>query len=164
MSDVVDSLFRGVGSAINAFSEGIKKNVFDIQVPSVLTALGELEMKKNHYTSEKHVEKVLVEHLNEKVGRAHAQYNISGYLGLTVDIDLGNGQIGVELKLAKELIGNASAIERLFGQVIYYSKRQYRDRLIVVVVGTDKEHNEVIKEIEKFIGEVGVYFKYITVK
>ncbi len=85
-------------------------------------------------------------------------------MGLKVDIDLGDGQVGIELKLAKELKDNASNIERLFGQVIYYSKRRYKDKLIVLIVGTENENNQVIKEIEKFVTELNVYFHYLTIK
>lgn len=164
MSEKLDSFLKGAGSALRAFTDGIKKNVFDLQVPDVLRTLSELEIKKSNYTTEKKVEDLLVAYLNDKIGRAHAQYNIGGYLGLKVDVDLGDGQIGIELKLAKELGSNASNIERLFGQVIYYSKRRYKDRLIVVVVGTEKEQNQIIKEIEKFVTELGVFFCYVTVK
>ena len=164
MSDKLDSIFKGAGSAIRAFSDGIKKNIIDIQVPDVLSKLKEVELKKAQYTTEKKVEDIIVTHLNDKIGRAHAQYNIGGYLGLKVDIDLGDGQVGIELKLAKELGDNASNIERLFGQVIYYSKRRYKDKLIVLVVGTEKEQTQVMKEIEKFVTELGVFFHYLTVK
>jgi hypothetical protein len=164
MSDALDSIFKGAGSAIRAFSDGIKKNIIDIQVSDVLSKLKELEIKKVQYTSEKKVEGVIVKYLNDSIGRAHSQYNIGGYLGLKVDIDLGDGQVGIELKLAKELVGNATNIERLFGQVVYYSKRKYKDKLVVLVVGNESENTQVVKEIEKFITELGVFFHYITVK
>lgn len=164
MSDTIDSLFKGAGSAIRAFSDGIKKNIIDIQVPDVLSTLKELEIKESQYTTEKKVEAIIVQHLNDKIGRAHPQYNIGGYLGLKVDIDLGDGQVGIELKLAKELNDKANNIERLFGQVIYYSKRKYKDKLVVLVVGTEKEYTQVMKEIEKFVSEMGVFFHYFIVK
>ena len=44
------------------------------------------------------------------------------FLALRIDIDINDGQVGIELKLAKEQ--NSSSIERLIGEVLYYSKRK----------------------------------------
>ena len=144
---------------MRAFADGVKKNVIDIQVETVVNEINTMVIKKALYTSEKKVEDFICAELSNTIGRAHSQYNIGGYLGLRVDIDLGDGQVGIELKLAKELSA-ANNIERLFGQVIYYSKRVYKDKLIVVVIGTDKEYTQIVKEVEKFINELGVKFVY----
>ena len=159
MEDKINSIFKGAGSALRAFADGVKKNVIDIQVETVVNEINTMVIKKALYTSEKKVEDFICAELSNTIGRAHSQYNIGGYLGLRVDIDLGDGQVGIELKLAKELSA-ANNIERLFGQVIYYSKRVYKDKLIVVVVGTDKEYTQIVKEVEKFINELGVKFVY----
>lgn len=164
MSDLLDNIFKSAGSAARSIVDGFNKRIIDIQIPEVLSVLKEINIKKIHYTSEKKIEGLILDHLNDKIGRAHSQYNIGGYLGLKVDLDLGDGQVGIELKLAKELLSNASNIERLFGQVVYYSNRKYNDKLIVVVVGLEKENNQIIKEIEKFISELNVYFHYMIVK
>ena len=158
MEDKINSLFKGAGSALRAFADGVKKNVIDIQVSTVINVINSMVVKKSLYTSEKKVEDFICSELENAIGKAHSQYNIGGYLGLRVDIDLGDGQVGIELKLAKEL--NTANIERLFGQVVYYSKRVYKDKLIVVVVGTDKEYTQIVKEVEKFINELGVTFVY----
>jgi hypothetical protein len=163
MDDKINSIFKGAGSALRAFADGVKKNVIDIQVSTVVNEINSMKIKKALYTSEKKVEDYICSELNKATGKAHSQYNIGGYLGLRVDIDLGDGQVGIELKLAKELSA-ANNIERLFGQVIYYSKRVYKDKLIVVVVGTDKEYTQVVKEVEKFITELGVTFLYKQVE
>lgn len=159
MEDKINSIFKGAGSALRAFADGVKKNVIDIQVETVVNEINSMVIKKTLYTSEKKVEDFICAELSNTIGRAHSQYNIGGYLGLRVDIDLGDGQVGIELKLAKELSA-ANNIERLFGQVIYYSKRVYKDKLIVVVVGSDKEYTQIVKEVEKFINELGVTFVY----
>jgi hypothetical protein len=162
MEDKINSIFKGAGSALRAFADGVKKNVIDIQVPTVIDILNKIVIKKTLYVNEKKVEDFICAELNNAIGRAHSQYNIGGYLGLRVDIDLGDGQVGIELKLAKELA--TTNIERLFGQVIYYSKRVYKDKLIVVIVGTDKEYTPTVKEVEKFINELGVSFVYLKIQ
>jgi hypothetical protein len=158
MEDQINSLFKGAGSALRAFTDGVKKNVLDIQVSTVVNEINSMVIKKTTYVNEKKVEDFICSELDKSIGKAHSQYNIGGYLGLRVDIDLGDGQVGIELKLAKEL--NTQGIERLFGQVIYYSKRVYKDKLIVVVVGSDKEYTQIVREVEKFINELGVTFLY----
>jgi hypothetical protein len=158
MEEKINSFFKGAGSAIRAFSDGVKKELLDIHPETVVNAINSLEIKKTLYVNEKKVEDFICAELDKEIGKAHQQYNIGGYLGLRIDIDMGDGQVGIELKLAKEL--NTTNIERLFGQVIYYSKRVYKDRLIVVIVGTDKEYTNVVKEVEKFINELGVRFVY----
>jgi hypothetical protein len=159
MEDKINSFFKGAGSALRSFTDGVKKNIVDIQVDTVVNAINSMNIRKTIYTTEKKVEDFVCAELDSTIGKAHSQYNIGGYLGLRVDIDLGDGQVGIELKLAKELSA-ANNIERLFGQVIYYSKRVYKDKLIVVVVGTDKEYTQIIREVEKFITEIGVTFVY----
>jgi len=44
------------------------------------------------------------------------QYAIGGYLGLKIDMDIGNGKVGVEVKLADSLLNSAAEIQRLIGQ------------------------------------------------
>jgi len=161
MEEKINSLFKSAGSALRSFADGVKKNVVEISADSVVNVLNSVEIKKAQYTTEKKVEEIIVRKLDEEIGNAHAQYNIGGYLGLRVDIDINDGQVGIELKLAKEL--TTTNIERLFGQVIYYSKRVYKDKLIVVIVGTDKEYTQIVKEVEKFIGELQVKFIYLKV-
>ena len=158
MEDQINSLFKGAGSALRAFTDGVKKNVLDRQVSTVVNEIKSMVIKKTTQVNEKKVEDFICSELDKSIGKAHSQYNIGGYLGLRVDIDLGDGQVGIELKLAKEL--NTQGIERLFGQVIYYSKRVYKDKLIVVVVGSDKEYTQIVREVEKFINELGVTFLY----
>jgi hypothetical protein len=79
-------------------------------------------------------------------------------------LDLGDGQVGIELKLANQLSNSSSNIERLLGQVLYYSKRTYKENLIVIVVGLEKEYDLKIKELQNIIEEQKVYFYYLTVK
>jgi hypothetical protein len=166
MSDEKDSLkgfFNKVGKIGQYIQEGYKK-VTSISGYEVFEKLENLQIKKAQYTDEKKVEKIIFDQLEILYkDQVHRQYNIQGYLGLKCDIDLGDGQVGIELKLANQL-SNSTNIERLLGQVLYYSKRTYKENLIVIVVGLEKEYDLKIKELQSIIEEQKVYFYYLVVK
>lgn len=124
----------------------------------------QLQIKKTQYygKTEAEVEKVIAKQLREYYGEinVHQQYSVGGFLNLKCDIDLfDNRCCGIELKLAKQL-ENSSAKERLIGQAVYYSKRCYQNRLIVLIVGTKNEYDTTMKEVQDFLEEMGVFFIY----
>ena len=131
-------------------------------VLSFLTA--GLVIKKTQFygKSESEIENLITKQLREQYGEMniHRQYSVGGFLSLKCDIDLFDSKCcGIELKLAKQL-KNSSAKERLIGQVIYYSKRCYQGKLIVLVVGTQKEYDTSLQEVQEFLSELGAYFVY----
>ena len=119
-------------------------------------------VKKSQYTEERNVENIIAKQLNTEFGKVHQQYSIGGFLGLKCDIDLHDGQVGIEIKLAKLL--TTSAIERLFGQSLYYSRRTYKKNLIVMIVGTEKQYTRILDEVKDILSEIGVQFIYLEVK
>ena len=167
MSEEKDSFqgfFNKVGKIGQYIQEGYKK-VTSITGYEVFQKLENLQIKKAQYTDEKKVEKIIFDQLEILYkDQVHRQYNIQGYLGLKCDIDLGDGQVGIELKLANQLSNSSSNIERLLGQVLYYSKRTYKENLIVIVVGLEKEYDLKIKELQSIVEEQKVYFYYLIVK
>jgi hypothetical protein len=52
-----------------------------------------------------------------------------------VDIALGQGHIGVEVKLASALLASPSELYRAVGQAMVYKHLKFSDRLVVAVVG-----------------------------
>lgn len=124
----------------------------------------DLTIKTEDYTNEKNVEKVIFEQLKilVKPQNVHTQYSVGGFLPLKIDIDLYDGSVGIELKLAKEL-GQAINAERLLGQIIYYSKRKYKENLIVLIVGGKDEYTASIKELETFIKSINICVIYKNV-
>lgn len=134
----------------------------EILIEEVLLILSEIEVRKTQYTTEKNVENIVSKVLNAHFGYLKQQYHIGGYLGLKVDIDLGDGKVGIEVKLAKDL--TTTAIQRLFGQVLYYSRRVYKSNLIVLIVGTEKQETQIIKEVQSIIAEQGIHYLYLKVK
>ena len=114
---------------------------------------------------EKAIENALAKQFAEKFGKQNVtqQYSVGGFLSLKCDIDLFDKKCcGIELKLAKQLKNNATAIQRVIGQVVYYSRRCYQDSgLILLVVGTEKELDSKLDELRKFIEEFpNTYFVY----
>lgn len=129
----------------------------------------ELSISSNQYRDEKHVENLIARQLKNSFDPQDVitQYSIGGNMQLKSDIDLFNGKVGIELKLAKQLLGKTSSqnIERLFGQVIYYSKLKYENNLIVLVVGTETEEKDArIKEINKFLDSLGLGISFVYKK
>jgi hypothetical protein len=167
MSEEKDSFqgfFNKVGKIGQYIQEGYKKAT-SITGYEVFQKLENLQIKKAQYTDEKKVEKIIFDQLEILYkDQVHRQYNIQGYLGLKCDIDLGDGQVGIELKLANQLSNSSSNIERLLGQVLYYSKRTYKENLIVIVVGLEKEYDLKMKELQSIVEEQKVYFYYLIVK
>jgi len=151
-----------LGSFLKAVQKGYK-GLLAITGDEVYEKLENLQVKKAQYTDEKKVEKIIFDQLDILYkDKVHRQYNIQGYLGLKIDIDIADGQVGIELKLANQL--NTTSIERLLGQVLYYSKRNYKENLIVIVVGHEKEYDNRLKELKNIIEEQKVKFFYLTVK
>ncbi len=135
--------------------------VKELTVSSVLETLKTASFSNRNLVSEKHIEGKIAELLKTEFPSVHQQYNIGGYLGLKVDIDLGGGQVGVELKLADDL--STVQIQRLFGQSIYYNKRVYKGNLIVLIVGDEKHHNTpLMNEVAAFLRDIGVHYCYLS--
>lgn len=63
---------------------------------------------------------------------------------------------------AKQLKNSAAAIQRVIGQVVYYSRRCYQENgLILLVVDTEKELDSKLEELRKFVEEFpNIYFVY----
>lgn len=118
---------------------------------------------------EKAMENVLAKQFAEKYGKHNVtqQYSVGGFLSLKCDIDLFDKKCcGVELKLAKQLKNSATAMQRVIGQVVYYSRRCYKDSgLILLIVGTEKELDSKLEELRNFIEEFpNTYFVYKQVE
>lgn len=153
--DTIKDTSGGISNVIKHVSGQI------VTTKQVIAILEETKVNLSQYTTEKNVENILSESL-KKHFEVHRQYNIGGFLGLKIDIDVEE-TVGIEIKLAKELTANV--MERLLGQVVYYSRRKYQQKLIVVIVGTAKEHdNRAVEELKDIIqSDLGIEFLYIRV-
>lgn len=162
LADLGTGVFDVLGATSVGASNVIKRiSGRTLTTEQVLDVLEGIKIAQTQYTTEKNVENVLAKLLDPHFA-VHRQYNIGGFLGLKIDIDL-NETVGIEIKLAKEL--TTTTIERLLGQIIYYSKRKYGQKLIVLIVGTSKESNtRVMEELEEIIADdLDIYFRFMVV-
>lgn len=86
----------------------------------------------------------------------------TGANGTKVDIDVGRGSVGIEVKLAKALF-KVTALQRLTGQISDYNKDRYGGDLIVVVFGSAKEAEEdiLLSRIEDRVENDGAHYFFV---
>jgi hypothetical protein len=134
-----------------------------VSVDDVLDVLYEIKISESQAREEKTVEKILLKELRKDFTTVHQQYNIGGYLGMKSDIDIGDGDVGIEIKLAASLNKSASNVQRLFGQAIYYKNRKYKKSVIALIVGSAALEDEPFMiEIMSFLEDIGVSVCYIA--
>lgn len=138
----------------------------DKEVPitthSVHMALKNLVIPKKYIKTEAVFEKYVAEQLEIIFCKEHVQrqYSIGGILALKADIDIGNGQVGIELKIAENL--TASEMQRLVGQVVYYKEKFYKKNLLIYIVSKSALHAK-LNELKQFLEELGATVVFTTV-
>lgn len=135
-----------------------------VKTSNVLEVLSLFKMKyqsslKDGYT-EKSIQNQLKKHLLEHYVNVVDEYGIEGINATKIDFDIGNGKVGLELKLAKSIF-KTSNLHRLSGQIDDYMKYKY-DNLIVVVFGEQTHSNEraMLSRIEEIVKEKNALFYY----
>lgn len=130
-----------------------------ISFDNVITVLENLIVLKRRLTSEADLERFIATQLAYVFGKekVSTQYSVGGFLALKTDIDIGNGQVGIELKVADNL--GATDMQRLIGQVIYYRKRFYNNNLLVFIAGRNSISSH-FTELKDFIEELGIKVIY----
>lgn len=134
--------------------------LLSIDKNDVIEILNNLIINKRRLSSESDLEKFIHEQLCLIYGKdtVHRQYSIGGFLALKADIDIGNGSIGIELKVVDNL--TASDMQRIIGQVIYYKRRVYDSNLLLVLV-SKATITPAIAELKSFIEELGISVVYL---
>jgi hypothetical protein len=162
----MDEIFKKAGGLIKSFKDGLN-GISAVDLSDVISDLEECNIYSRNYPTEKDCEQTILKHLRAKSGynNVHQQYSVGGNLALKIDLDIDE-RIGVEIKLAEQLIENASNAQRLLGQVLYYSKRKYQHNVIVLVIGVSKSQNDpLIKELASFIEkDLNLTFLYKSFK
>ena len=141
-----------------------------VKVPSVLEVLNSFKAKKSPelktgYT-EKSIGKQLLIHLRQSFEHVTSQYGIEGINGLSIDFNIGNGKVGLEIKLAKSVFKTAE-FHRLIGQIDDYVMNKYDSENLIVAVFGEKEHFQdkvMIKKIEDKILEKKGVFIFIEIQ
>lgn len=161
---IFESDLGGVDYSKTALSDLDKLDndkLVSISLPTVKAALENLVIPKRRLTAEADFEKFVTEQLVLIFGkeRVHRQYSVGGFLALKTDIDIGNGQVGIELKIADNL--SATDMQRLIGQVVYYRRRFYNNNLLLFIV-SKSTINPTIKELKDFVEELGTTVIFTT--
>lgn len=157
----------------SSYNKIAKQSMQELEIPSVETIIQlireEIRAPRHAYykdeNPEKAMENALAKQFSEKFGKHNVtqQYSVGGFMALKCDIDLFDKKCcGIELKLSKQLKNSATAMQRVIGQVVYYSRRCYqKSGLILLIVGTEKELDSKLDELRQFVEEFpNVYFVY----
>lgn len=154
------------GGLLKSFKDGLN-GLNAVDLSDVISDIEECKIYSRNYPTEKECEETILKYLRSKSGynNVHQQYSVGGNLALKIDLDIDE-RIGVEIKLAEQLIENASNAQRLLGQVLYYSKRKYQNNVIVLVIGANKWQNDpLIKELASLIeNDLNLTFLYKSFK
>lgn len=110
------------------------------------------------------VENFLAKNLQYFFDQVHTQVSVASSQRKRerVDIDIGQGTLGIEIKLAK-LLTRANERNRLLGQLDLYQERKYnKNNLLLLLVGIEKyKQNEAIQELEKILQRKGIPLLYL---
>jgi hypothetical protein len=155
--DIVDLEKTG---AIEAPKEKIEPTI-----DNVTSKLKDLIIDKRRIKSEKDAEDQIGDFLSLYFRDVMPQYNLGGYLGLKIDLDINDGKFGVEVKLADSFLKSTSELFRVFGQAVYYSKKRYGENFLVAVVGTEYDLDEpVVREAMSFLNSINIKWVGVMMK
>jgi hypothetical protein len=128
-------------------------------VEKVLKEIETFSSSVKSLTAEWDLETELHKHLKEKFHTVERQFYLGGAKALKIDLDIGNGRIGVELKLASKLVDSAEK-HRFIGQMLDYTSKRYKpENFILVVAGSREIRDEVsLREIRGFVQQKSKFY------
>jgi hypothetical protein len=115
--------------------------------------------------SEKDVHEELELYLKKRFYSVTREYAIEGKNVKRIDFDLGNGKVGLEIKLAESVLKEGEG-DRVIGQMIKYMNRKYNsDNLIIAVAGfAEHTRNTVIHEMREFVETNKAHFIFLKAR
>jgi hypothetical protein len=129
----------------------------------VLGFLQEANLSRVRIRDERDAEAALFDLLAARYSGITSQFKVGGYLGHKIDVDLGDGLVGIEIKLAVNVLNSSSEAYRLIGQAIYYDRRRYSGRLVVVLVGPPALRSEpAFGELAGILTSMGISCLYVA--
>ena len=113
--------------------------------------------KKLGKASEKQVEQWLAQKLTHYFSEVNTQFSMGGRE--KIDLDIGSGKVGIELKLAHKL-KSRNEVNRLIGQTTMYKSRKYnQNNLIILLVGNTKTYDDPnVQELKQIIEKEALFF------
>ncbi len=131
---------------------------------TVIDFLIKIELPKKTLSSERELENFLFKKLSAKFPKIDRQKGLDSSNGMKIDIDLGHGEIGIEIKLAEQLVGNASKRKEAIGQLVQYRK-MYETDLILIVGGKKTEGlSPLLREVQENTKSVGARYIFLSAK
>lgn len=140
-----------------------------LTIDRILNELNEFRMKANPKRkdgfTEKDVQDELEKFFNKHFETVHREYALEGSSVKKIDFDLGDGNIGIEVKLAREILKEGEW-DRAIGQINKYIKKKYGDgKLIVLVAGYEDEKDKSrLREFEADVENQDAIFTFFKIK
>jgi hypothetical protein len=135
------------------------------KLPEVVQALSQLVLPISLARDEAEAVEGIARALRRLFVGVSTQVNVGGQLGYRVDIAVGDGGVGVEVKLAHALLESSGELYRAVGQAMVYKHLKFADSLAVAVVGpTALLGNPALVEILGFIDSVGATVAYVRLE
>ena len=120
----------------------------------VKNALDKFEVeKKGKPFTERQLQSQLTKYLKGIFENVTPEYGLEGKNAIKIDFDIGNGKVGVELKLAKSVF-KTSEWNRIIGQMRRYTKKYNDGNIFIVVAGSPEEKKDSVwNELQEDIKE-----------
>jgi hypothetical protein len=141
----------------------------DVDVLTVLSHLDSFKPSnrsshKNGF-SERDVHDELEAHLKNIYYSVTREHAIEGKNVKRIDFDLGNGMVGLEIKLAESVL-HESENDRLIGQALKYAGRKYNSGNLIIALAGHEHHtrNTIIHEVQMDIERSGAHFVFLKAK
>jgi hypothetical protein len=135
------------------------------KLPAVVQALSQLVLPVSLSRDEAEAVAGIARALRRLFVGVSTQVNVGGHLGYRVDIAVGNGGVGVEVKLAHALLESSGELYRAVGQAMVYKHLRFADSLAVAVVGpTALLGRPALIEIMSFLDSVGASVAYVRME
>lgn len=133
--------------------------------PAVVEYLRGLELPRWRVRDEADAEVAIAGALRREFSNVSTQYSVGGFLGYRIDIDIGDGNVGIEVKLSEALISSSSEAYRAIGQAVLYGRRRYQNNVILAVVGPEAVRSQpAMSEIEALLSNLGVMCVHILLR
>ncbi len=139
------------------------------RLPIIANVIRHLD-KKQHLlrisqeSSESEAEERVAKILQSKFQQVQTQALVGGkaYARERIDIDLAEGKLGIEIKLA-EMLRKSNERNRLLGQIDLYLERKYtHQQLLILIIGSQAQAQSAnIEEIRRMIENKKVCMHYI---
>lgn len=121
-----------------------------------------LENRKRGFT-ERDIQSQMEKYFKNIFQNVTREHGIESKNAKAIDFDIGNGKVGIEVKIGHELLKEGEW-DRAIGQMVKYTRKKYdSDNFIVAVVGFENEFRDsMLSDIEDDVHSHKGHFCFIT--